>query len=88
MPLLQTRNAEVEALYARFQIISDVTERSSEALIVLREIRAALEAGRIRVAERIDGEWVVHSWIKQALLLHGRLGIPAAQPGNNGVDAA
>ena len=29
---------------------------------------AALDAGKLRVAEKVGGEWVVHTWVKQAIL--------------------
>jgi 2,3,4,5-tetrahydropyridine-2-carboxylate N-succinyltransferase len=32
-----------------------------------------LDAGRRRVAEKIDGAWVVHQWLKKAVLLSFRL---------------
>jgi 2,3,4,5-tetrahydropyridine-2-carboxylate N-succinyltransferase len=32
-----------------------------------------LDAGRLRVAEKIDGGWVTHQWIKKAVLLSFRL---------------
>ncbi|MEM6781299.1 MAG: 2,3,4,5-tetrahydropyridine-2,6-dicarboxylate N-succinyltransferase [Pseudomonadota bacterium] len=32
-----------------------------------------LDNGKIRVAEKIDGEWVVHQWVKKAVLLSFRL---------------
>ncbi|HLA36646.1 MAG TPA: 2,3,4,5-tetrahydropyridine-2,6-dicarboxylate N-succinyltransferase [Rhodocyclaceae bacterium] len=32
-----------------------------------------LDAGRLRVAERIDGVWTTHQWIKKAVLLSFRL---------------
>ncbi|MDP2135050.1 MAG: 2,3,4,5-tetrahydropyridine-2,6-dicarboxylate N-succinyltransferase [Sulfuritalea sp.] len=32
-----------------------------------------LDAGRLRVAERIAGEWTTHQWIKKAVLLSFRL---------------
>jgi 2,3,4,5-tetrahydropyridine-2,6-dicarboxylate N-succinyltransferase len=32
-----------------------------------------LDAGRLRVAERIDGRWLVHQWLKKAVLLSFRL---------------
>ena len=32
-----------------------------------------LDAGTIRVAEKINGEWVTHQWIKKAVLLSFRL---------------
>ena len=33
----------------------------------------ALDAGRMRVAEKRDGEWHVHQWLKKAVLLSFRL---------------
>jgi len=32
-----------------------------------------LNTGKLRVAERIDGEWVTHQWLKKAVLLSFRL---------------
>lgn len=32
-----------------------------------------LESGKARVAEKIQGEWIVHSWLKKAVLLYFRL---------------
>jgi 2,3,4,5-tetrahydropyridine-2-carboxylate N-succinyltransferase len=34
---------------------------------------ADLDAGRVRVAEKHNGEWVVHQWLKKAVLLSFRL---------------
>jgi len=34
---------------------------------------AALDAGTVRVAEKTDGGWVVHQWLKKAVLLSFRL---------------
>jgi 2,3,4,5-tetrahydropyridine-2-carboxylate N-succinyltransferase len=32
-----------------------------------------LDEGRVRVAEKRDGEWIVHEWVKKAILLYFRL---------------
>jgi 2,3,4,5-tetrahydropyridine-2-carboxylate N-succinyltransferase len=37
------------------------------------EALAMLDAGRLRVAEEFQGEWVVHQWLKKAVLLSFRL---------------
>jgi 2,3,4,5-tetrahydropyridine-2,6-dicarboxylate N-succinyltransferase len=37
------------------------------------EALALLDAGRMRVAEKFQGEWVVHQWLKKAVLLSFRL---------------
>ncbi len=33
----------------------------------------ALDAGRLRVAEKLDGTWQTHQWIKKAVLLSFRI---------------
>ena len=45
---------------------------SAELLTALDTVIAELNAGRIRVAEKIDGQWVTHQWIKKAVLLYFR----------------
>lgn len=37
------------------------------------EVLTALEAGQLRVAEKINHNWIIHEWIKKAVLLHFRL---------------
>jgi 2,3,4,5-tetrahydropyridine-2-carboxylate N-succinyltransferase len=34
---------------------------------------AGLDAGKLRVAEKVGGEWVTHQWLKKAVLLSFRL---------------
>lgn len=36
-------------------------------------VLAELDGGTLRVAEKIDGDWVTHQWIKKAVLLSFRL---------------
>ena len=38
----------------------------------IEQVIADLDAGRIRVAEKISGSWTVHQWIKKAVLLYFR----------------
>jgi 2,3,4,5-tetrahydropyridine-2,6-dicarboxylate N-succinyltransferase len=49
-------------------------EREPEARRVFLSFRDELTQGRIRAAEKINGEWVVNSWVKQGILLGFRLG--------------
>jgi len=42
---------------------------SGELQEAVGEVLAGLDSGRLRVAEKIDGEWVVHQWLKKAVLL-------------------
>ena len=39
----------------------------------VNHILGELDAGNLRVAERIDGQWVTHQWLKKAVLLSFRL---------------
>ena len=39
----------------------------------VESVLGELDAGKLRVAEKIDGEWVTHQWIKKAVLLSFRL---------------
>jgi 2,3,4,5-tetrahydropyridine-2-carboxylate N-succinyltransferase len=34
---------------------------------------AELNTGRVRVAEKVDGQWITHQWLKKAVLLSFRL---------------
>lgn len=46
----------------------------SEARKVFLEFRDALTRGTIRAGEKVDGRWVVNTWVKQGILLGFRLG--------------
>ncbi|HXX83018.1 MAG TPA: 2,3,4,5-tetrahydropyridine-2,6-dicarboxylate N-succinyltransferase [Casimicrobiaceae bacterium] len=37
------------------------------------EAIAELDAGKLRVAEKLNGEWITHQWLKKAVLLSFRL---------------
>lgn len=42
---------------------------SLEIRAAVDEVIEALDNGSLRVAQKIDGEWVVHQWVKKAVLL-------------------
>lgn len=39
----------------------------------VESVLADLDTGRVRVAEKVDGVWRTHAWVKQAILLYFRL---------------
>ncbi|TWT46634.1 2,3,4,5-tetrahydropyridine-2,6-dicarboxylate N-succinyltransferase [Botrimarina hoheduenensis] len=45
---------------------------AADARAVVSEALALLDAGAIRVAEKVDGAWHVNEWVKKAVLLHFR----------------
>ncbi|ESQ16877.1 MAG: 2,3,4,5-tetrahydropyridine-2,6-dicarboxylate N-succinyltransferase [Thiohalocapsa sp. PB-PSB1] len=54
-----------------FERRADITPRNIETLTrdAILETIWKLDRGELRVAEKQDGEWVVHEWIKKAVLL-------------------
>jgi len=48
------------------------------------EALSGLDAGRLRVAEKFQGEWLVHQWLKKAVLLSFRLNEMSAIAGGPG----
>jgi 2,3,4,5-tetrahydropyridine-2,6-dicarboxylate N-succinyltransferase len=46
-----------------------VSDCPSDVRSAVEEVLASLDNGSLRVAEKIDGEWVVHQWVKKAVLL-------------------
>ena len=61
----------IEQAFERRSEISPSTVEPS-LLQALDDILQDLNAGRLRVAEKRDGTWVTHQWIKKAVLLYFR----------------
>src|ERR1700683_5457822 len=49
-------------------------ESNPDARQIFMDFRDELTQGKIRAAEKIDGQWVVNVWVKQGILLGFRLG--------------
>ena len=46
----------------------DAQNISSEDITSIRQTIEALDNGKIRVAEQVDGEWLVNEWVKKSIL--------------------
>jgi 2,3,4,5-tetrahydropyridine-2-carboxylate N-succinyltransferase len=59
---------------AAFERRADITFQTvqPELASALEQVLAGLNAGTLRVAEKIAGAWVTHQWIKKAVLLYFR----------------
>ena len=59
---------------AAFERRAEVTPRQvpAELAEALDRVIEGLNAGKLRVAEKIDGAWVTHQWVKKAVLLYFR----------------
>ena len=60
---------EIERLFSAAD-----TQRSPATLAIFQQFRDALSAGKIRAAEKRDGQWRVNAWVKQGILLGFQLG--------------
>ncbi len=60
---------------AVFERRADITpsQAPKDLSDALSEIIDGLNQGRLRVAEKIDGAWVTHQWLKKAVLLYFRV---------------
>ncbi len=65
--------SSLRAAIERFATHGEI-EHNHEARAAFLEFRGELTRGSIRAAEKIDGRWVVNTWIKQGILLGFRLG--------------
>ena len=65
--------SSLKAAIQRLASLGEV-ESNPEARQTFLEFRAQLTQGKIRAAEKIDGQWRVNVWVKQGILLGFRLG--------------
>jgi 2,3,4,5-tetrahydropyridine-2-carboxylate N-succinyltransferase len=67
---LEKVQSDVENVWENRHELSDRSVKKA-AKVIIREVIKLLDSGKIRVAEKLSGgKWVVHTWIKQAILLH------------------
>ncbi len=62
-----------KAWETRDKITADGSPETGEIRAAVETTLSRLDKGKLRVAEKIDGQWVVHQWVKQAILLSFRL---------------
>ena len=63
--------AAIDAAWEQRDSITSATGGAVQ--LAVEEALAGLDTGRYRVAEKLDGKWTTHQWLKKALLLFFRL---------------
>src|SRR5882762_771540 len=63
----------LQSVIERLATLGEV-ERNPDARKTFIEFREQLTQGKIRAAEKINGDWKVNAWVKQGILLGFRLG--------------
>jgi 2,3,4,5-tetrahydropyridine-2-carboxylate N-succinyltransferase len=56
----------IEAAYANLDLLEN-------AAAAIERTIAALDRGEVRVADKVDGEWRVNIWVKEAIMLYFRI---------------
>ncbi|MDD5241880.1 MAG: 2,3,4,5-tetrahydropyridine-2,6-dicarboxylate N-succinyltransferase [Sulfuricella sp.] len=68
-------NEQQSIIEEAFERRADITPRNADAKLKdsISQVLDMLDNGQLRVAEKIDGDWVTHQWLKKAVLLSFRL---------------
>lgn len=68
-----------------FEQRADITpaNASPEVRAAVNEVISLLDSGAARVAEKINGDWVTHQWLKKAVLLSFRINENRLMDGGN-----
>ena len=59
-------------------------DTSGDVRLAVEQAIAALDSGEARIAEKVEGQWTVHQWLKKAVLLAFRLNPMELIPGGPG----
>jgi 2,3,4,5-tetrahydropyridine-2-carboxylate N-succinyltransferase len=69
---MHTLQTIIEQAFEQRQTLS-MSTATPELFAAVNEVLSCLDIGQYRVAEKINDEWVVHQWIKKAVLLSFKL---------------
>jgi len=72
-PALPAKFAAARDRIERAFAANDVTSDKPQLLAAVEQAIAALDAGELRIAEKLAAGWTTHAWLKQAVLLYFRL---------------
>ncbi len=74
-----------QTIETAFENRMDITPANASAEVreAVGEVLNQLDKGILRVAEKIDGDWVTHQWLKKAVLLSFRINENRLMDGGN-----
>ncbi|NBN93964.1 MAG: 2,3,4,5-tetrahydropyridine-2,6-dicarboxylate N-succinyltransferase, partial [Betaproteobacteria bacterium] len=64
-----------QLIEAAFERRAEITPRNADSQLreAVDHVLGDIDSGTLRVAEKIDGQWTTHQWLKKAVLLSFRL---------------
>lgn len=69
----ETLETRIQAAYAQLLEVGAIGRDRDALLATVEEVIELLDRGKVRVAEKQEEDWVVHPWLKQAILLYFHL---------------
>lgn len=63
----------IEAIYLKIQNGTAINDLSVDELQSVEQVIDGLDSGTLRVSENVQGQWITHAWVKQAILLYFRM---------------
>lgn len=69
---MQSLQTTIEHYFAEKNTINP-HNAPQDLIIAIEQIFTALDAGTMRIAEKINSTWIVHEWLKKAVLLYFRV---------------
>ena len=74
---MNTDNIIQKIIDEAWEVRNSISAKDKELSKSIKDIINLLDQGKLRVAEKVDGEWTVHEWIKKVILLSFRVSISA-----------
>jgi 2,3,4,5-tetrahydropyridine-2-carboxylate N-succinyltransferase len=67
-------NEKIDIIETAFENIDNINANApSDVISAIQSTIDDIDAGNVRVAEKINNEWVINQWIKKAILLYFRI---------------
>ena len=67
-------NEKIEIIETAFENINNINANApSDVISAIQSTIDDIDTGNVRVAEKINNEWVINQWIKKAILLYFRI---------------
>jgi 2,3,4,5-tetrahydropyridine-2,6-dicarboxylate N-succinyltransferase len=62
-------------LQQQIELLFDQLHYVSDDVLIFHDFKAALNEGKVRACEKVNGEWIVNTWVKKGILIGFRMGI-------------
>ena len=68
-PIITEKMTDLGETLNRYAFVVDRNANKIEIKAAVEGVILKLDSGELRIAEKVNGEWVVNQWLKKAVLL-------------------